>query len=192
MANRQQGKNSDAPGIPEADKKRIQKATNLLVAYINFMRWAGNFQRDEIARHPRHGAVVMLSPLQSGRFAFAVEGGRLLLGAQPFEMVWLAGMPFEMAYVSDRLYLSTTGAECMDVALPPLTVGFFIDQAAKREEMAGCTYVVPVPITVSEGIVTDVGRPIGVGISMKRGDVVTALNKAAIEQQNRRDLARLF
>ena len=58
---------NDAPEISEEDKKRIQKATTLLAAYTNFMRWAGNFRRDEIKRHPRHGSVVMLSPLQSSR-----------------------------------------------------------------------------------------------------------------------------
>ena len=47
---------NDAPEISEEDKKRIQKATTLLAAYTNFMRWAGNFRRDEIKRHPRHGS----------------------------------------------------------------------------------------------------------------------------------------
>lgn len=183
---------NDAPEISEEDKKRIQKATTLLAAYTNFMRWAGNFRRDEIKRHPRHGSVVMLSPLQSSRFAFSTEGSTLLLGAQRFEMAWLTVMPFESAYVSDRLYLSTTGAECMDVTLPPLTVGFFCDQKAKREQMAKCSYVVPVEITVSEGSVTDVGRPQGLGIPMKQGDVVAVLNEAAKEAMNRRDLARFF
>ena len=183
---------NDAPEISEEDKKRLQKATTLLAAYTNFMRWAGNFRRDEIKRHPRHGSVVMLSPLQSSRFAFSTEGSTLLLGAQRFEMAWLSALPFESAYVSDRLYLSTTGAQCMDVTLPPLTVGFFCDQKAKREQMAKCSYVVPVEITVSEGAVTDVGRPQGLGIQMKQGDVVAVLNEAAKEAMNRRDLARFF
>ena len=156
------------------------------------MRWAGNFRRDEIKRHPRHGSVVMLSPLQSSRFAFAAEGSTLLLGAQSFEMAWLTVMPFEAAYVSDRLYLSTTGVQCMDVTLPPLTIGFFCDQKGKREQMAQCSYVVPVEITVSEGAVVDVGRPQGMGIPMRQGDVVAVLNEAAKEAMNRRDLARFF
>lgn len=189
MASQEQ---SDAPEISEEDKKRIQKATTLLAAYTNFMRWATNFRRDEIARHPRHGSVVTLSPMQSSRFAFAVEGSTLLLGAQPFEMAWLSVMPFEAAYVSDRLYLSTSGTQCMDVTLPPLTVGFFCDQRAKREQMAGCSYVVPVEIAVSEGAVIDVGRPVGLGIPMRKGDVVAALNEEARERQNSRDLARFF
>jgi hypothetical protein len=52
--------------------------------------------------------------------------------------------------------------------------------------------VVPVEITVSEGAVTDVGRPQGLGIPIKQGDVVAALNEAAKEAMNRRDLARFF
>ena len=64
--------------------------------------------------------------------------------------------------------------------------------AAKREQMAKCSYVVPVEITVSEGAVTDVGRPQGLGIPIKQGDVVAALNEAAREAMNRRDLARFF
>ncbi len=127
---------SEAPEISEEDKKRLQKATTLLTAYTNFMRWAGNFRRDEIKRHPRHASVVMLSTMQSSRFAFAVEGSSLLLAAQPFEMTWLSAMPFDSAYVSDRLYLSTDGAQCMEVNLPPLTIGIWCDQKAKREEMA--------------------------------------------------------
>ena len=183
---------SDAPEIPEEDKKRLQKATTLLTAYTNFMRWAGNFRRDEIKRHPRHASVVMLSTMQSSRFAFAVEGSSLLLAAQPFEMTWLSAMPFDSAYVSDRLYLSTDGAQCMEVNLPPLTIGIWCDQKAKREEMAQANYVVPVEMTVYEGQITDVGRPQGLGIKIKRGDVVAALNEATRERQNSRDMARYF
>lgn len=183
---------NDGSEISEGEKKRIQKATSLLAGYINFMRWAGNFRRDEITRHPRHGSVVMLSPMQSSRFAFAVEGSTLLLGAQRFEMAWLSVVPFEAAYVSDRLYLSTTGVQCMDVKLPPLTIGFFSDRKTKREEMAQCGYVVPVEISVAQGLVVEVGQPQGMGIPVKEGDIVAALNEAAKETQNSRDLARFF
>lgn len=182
----------DGPEISEEDRKRIQRASQAIVAYTNFMRWAGNFRRDEITRHPRGASVVMLSPLQSSRFAFAIEGKTLLLGAQPFEMVWLTGIPFDAAYVSDRLYLSTSGAQCMDVTLPPLTIGFFCDQKGKRAQMAQCSYVVPVEIQVSEGVVTDVGRPFGMGTPIKLGDVVDALQAEAREAMNRRDLSRYF
>lgn len=183
---------SDQPEISEQDKKRLQKATTLLAAYVNFMRWASNFRRDEITRHPRHGAVMMLSPMQSSRFAFAVEGSTTLLGAQPFEMAWLSVMPFESAYVSDRLYLSTTGTQCMEVALPPITIGIFCDQKSKRDQMAESSYIVPVEMSVSEGHITHVGRPDGLGIAIKTGDVVAALNEAAKAAQNSRDLARFF
>lgn len=189
MASQEQ---SDAPEIPEEDKKRLQKATTLLTAYTNFMRWAGNFRRDEIKRHPRHSSVMMLSTMQSSRFAFAVDGSTLLLAAQPFEMTWLSAMPFDSAYVSDRLYLSTDGAQCMEVNLPPLTIGIWCDQRAKREEMAQANYLVPVEMNVYEGEITDVGRPQSMGIKIKKGDVVAALNEAARDRQNSRDLARIF
>lgn len=189
MASREQ---SDEPEISEEDKKRLQKATTLLAAYTNFMRWAANFRRDEITKHPRHASVVMLSTMQSSRFAFAVEGSSLLLAAQPFEMAWLSAMPFDSAYVSDRLYLSTEGAQAMDVNLPPITIGIWCDQRAKREAMAQASYVVPVDMTVYEGQITEVGRPTSMGIKIKQGDVVTALNDAARARQNSRDLARYF
>ncbi len=189
MAKQQQ---QDEPEISEEDRKRIQKATTLLAAYVNFMRWAGNFRRDEITKHGRHQGIVLLSPLQSSRFAFAVEDSTLLLGAQPFEFAWLTVMPFDAAYVSDRLYLTASGVECLDVKLPAITIGFFCDQKAKRDQMAACSYVVPVPIEVADGVVTDVGRPVGLGVPIKPGDVVSALKEQALAQQNRRDLARYF
>lgn len=189
MASQQQNNFSD---ISEDDRHRIRKATSLLAAYVNFMRWAGNFRRDEVTRHPRHSQVMMLSPMQSGRFAFAIEDRRLLLGAQPFEMAWLALMPFETAYVSDRLYLSTQGVQCLDVALPALTVGIFCDQREKREQMAQCSHVVPVEIRVAAGSVADAAPPSGQGVPISPKDVVAALQDEASAQQNRRDLTRFF
>ena len=182
----------EPPEISEEDRQRIKKATSQIAAYVNFMRWAGNFRRDEIVKHPRHPRIVMLSPLQSSRFAFAIDGNTVLLGAQPFEMAWLTVMPFEDAYVSDRLYLTANSVECLDVTLPSLSVGIFCDQKAKRNQMAACNHVVPVPITVADGVVAEVGRPVGMGVPIRRGDVVAALNEAALERQNRRDLARFF
>lgn len=189
MANQPQ---NNAPDTPDTDRDRIRKATHLLAAYVNFMRWAGNFRRDEVTRHPRHGQVMMLSPLQSGRFAFAIEDRRLLLGAQAFEMAWLATMPFETAHVGDRLYLSTAGAQCLDVELPALTLGIFCDLREKREQMAGCSHVVPVEIRVAAGRVTDVAPPAGQGIPLMPGDVVAALQEQSRQQQDRRNLARFF
>lgn len=189
MANQPQ---DNAPDISSADRDRIRKGTRLLAAYVNFLRWAGNFRRDEVTRHPRHGQVMMLSPLQSGRFAFAIEDQRLLLGAQAFEMAWLATMPFETAHVSDRLYLSTPGVQCLDVALPALTVGIFCDQREKREQMAACSHVDPVEIRVAAGRVADVGRPAGQGIPIMPGDVVAGLQAQAIQRQDRGNLSRFF
>lgn len=189
MANPTQNK---APDISTPDRDRIRKGTRLLAGYVNFLRWAGNFRRDEVTRHPRHGQVMMLSPLQSGRFAFAIEERRLLLGAQAFEMAWLATMPFETAHVSDRLYLSTPGVQCLDVDLPALTVGIFCDQRDKREQMAACSHVDPVEIRVAAGQVTDVGSPVGQGIPIRPGDVVADLQQQSRLQQDRSNLSRFF
>lgn len=178
--------------ISEEDRLRIQRSTLLLSGYVNFMRWAGNFRRDEIQKHPRHAGVMMLSPLQSGRFAFATEGNALLLGAQPFEMAWLGVLPFEAAYVSDRLYLTVSGAQCMDVNLPPLTVGIFVNSKRKLATMAECGHVAPVRIAVQDGAVVEVANPEGMGFPIRSGDVVKALNTEVAERRNKRDLARYF
>lgn len=99
----------EGPKISPEERARIAKSARQLASYVNFLRWAANFRRDEIARHPSHDRVMLLSPMQSGRFSFALEGQTLLLGVQPFEAAWAASMPFDCAYVSDRLYLSVQG-----------------------------------------------------------------------------------
>lgn len=178
--------------IPEEDRKRIQKATSLLAGYINFMRWAGNFRQNEIQKHPRHANIVMLSPLQSSRFAYSVQGSTLLLGTQHFELAWLTVLPFEVAYVSDRLYLSVSGVRCLEVGLPPITIGLWFNHKSKLEEISACSYVTPVEMTVIDGVVTDVGRPLGLGIPVKKADVVAALQQEAKEAMNQTDLTRFF
>lgn len=37
----------------------------------------------------------------------------MYVGVQPFEAAWASCMPFEAAYVSDRLYLSVEGVNFM-------------------------------------------------------------------------------
>jgi hypothetical protein len=120
--------------ISAEDRARIAKAARQLAAYTNFLRWCANFRKDEVSRHPRSERVVLLSPMQSGRFAFRVQGNTGELGVQPFELAWMSCMPFDRAYVTDRLYLSVEGVACLDSGLPSLGIGIFIDDQAKGQK----------------------------------------------------------
>ncbi|WP_240533886.1 hypothetical protein [Aeromonas veronii] len=123
MAGKQQNGGDEGPQISPEERARIAKSARQVAAYANFLRWTANFRRDEVVKHPNHDRVMLLSPMQSGRFSFAIEGDTLLLGVQDFEAAWMAAMPFDCAYVSDRLYLSVEGVACMDAKLPPLALG---------------------------------------------------------------------
>lgn len=182
----------DGPEISPEDQARIAKSSRQLISYANFLRWAANFRKDEIRKHPNHDKVMLLSPMQSGRFSFAVEGETLLLGVQPFEAVWMVSMPFECAYVSDRLYLTVEGIGCMDAKLPPLSLGIFVDDSKKRAKMKACNFVQPVQVSINGGKVDDVGRALGVGFPLKDGDIIKqlALNEQAKMKQL--DMGRFF
>lgn len=182
--------NQEEPEISEEDRKRLERAARQVTGYVNFLRWTTNARRNEILKHPRHSAVMQLSPLLSGRFAFAVENDVLLLGAQPFEMAWLGAIPFEAAYMADRLYLTISGIQTMDATLSPLNIGIFVDGHEKLAAMAACSRVVPVDIEVAGGAVVAVGQPRGIGFPLHKGDVVKALQDVAAERRNKLDLSR--
>jgi len=191
MAGKQKG-GDDTPQISPEDRQRIAKAARQVAAYTNFLRWAANFNSDEVIRHPGHDKVMLLSPMQSGRFSFAVTGETLMLGVQDFEAVWMSVMPFDCAYVSDRLYLSVEGVACMDAKLPPLALGIFVDDPAKRANMAATKFVQPIRVKVRDGRVTEVGRAFGLGFPVRQGDVVKQLAVAAKEKLRQQDMGRFF
>lgn len=182
----------EPPKISPEDKARIAKAARQLVATANFMRWAANFNKEELVRHPRSQQVFMLSPMQSGRFAFALEGDTLYLGVQPFEVPWLSVMPVETAYISDRLYLMVEGISVMDSKLLPLGVGFFVDDVAKRKAMASAKHLQIVRATVHEGRVVDIGEAIGGRIAMSSTDIIRALTAKTTAKMKKQDMARFL
>lgn len=193
MASKQSGGGEqEGPQISPEERARISKSARQLAAYANFLRWTANFRRDEVLRHPSHDRVMLLSPMQSGRFSFAIEGDTLLLGVQPFEAAWLLAMPFDCAYVSDRLYLTVEGVACMDAKMPPLSLGIFIDEAKKRASMAACKFVQPTRVTVLDGRVADVGRALGLGFPVKQGDVIKQLAVAEKAKLRQQDMGRFF
>ena len=186
------GEGGEGPKISLEERTRIARSARQLVSYVNFLRWAANFRRDEITRHPNHDRVMLLSPMQSGRFSFAIEGDTLILGVQAFEAAWAAYMPFECAYVSDRLYLCVQGVGCMDAKMPPLTLGIFVDDSKKRALMSTALIVQPVRVTVRDGAVDEVGRAVGVAFPMKTGDIIKQLVLTAREQPRQQDMGRYF
>lgn len=186
------GQNDEGPQISEEDLRRVEKGARQLASYAAFLRWSANFPRDEIIRHPEHQQVMMLSPVQSGRFSFAIEGSTILLGTQPFEGAWMEHMPFDCAYVSDRLYLCVSGISCMEVNFPPLALGIHILDARTRSELAGGRFVQPIEVEVDDGSITAVGRPYGLGFHVKPGDVTAGLLQAAKESMRTQDMSRFF
>lgn len=192
MAGKQQNGGGEDPQISQEDRARIAKSARQVAAYANFLRWTANFRRDEVVKHPNHDRVLLLSPMQSGRFSFAIEGDTLLLGVQDFEAAWMAAMPFDCAYVSDRLYLSVEGVACMDAKLPPLALGIFVDDPVKRAAMSAARFVQPIRVYVRDGRVAEVGRAFGLGFPMKQGDVIKQLVMAAKERLRQQDMGRFF
>lgn len=187
-----QGQKDVGPTISAEERARVARAAKQVVAYANFLRWTANFKRDEILRHPRHDQVMLLSPMQSGRFSFALEGNTLFVGVQPFEAAWAAAMPFQAAYVSDRLYLSVESVNFMDARMPALALGIFVDESSKRELMAGAQFVQFVHVTVRDGYVVEVGEPCGQPVEMQPGDVVKQLQETRQAKVQQQDMGRFF
>jgi len=193
MAGKQQNGGNKGSQISPQERARIAKSARQVAAYANFLRWTANFRRDEVVGHPNHDRVMLLSPMQSGRFSFAIEGDTLLLGVQDFEAAWMAAMPFDCAYVSDRrLYLSVEGVTCMDAKLPPLALGIFVDDPAKRAAMSAARLVQPTRVYVRDGRIAEVGRTLGLGFPVKQGDVIKQLVVAAKEKLRQQDIGRFF
>jgi hypothetical protein len=178
--------------VSPEDRTRIAKAAKQVAAYINFLRWTANFQKDELTRHPRHERVMLLSPMQSGRFSFAVEGETIYLGVQPFEAIWMATLPLDQAYVSDRLYLTVEGVACIDSKLPALGLGVFVDDQAKRKQMAAAKWLQLVRVQVGDGRVIAVDSEFGSRIPVTGADIIGALAAAGQAKLKQQDISRFF
>lgn len=176
---------SAAPEHPGAER-HAARAARQLAGYANFLRWSANFGKEAMRRHPGHQQVVLLSPMQSGRFAFCVAGDTILLGVQSFESAWLGTLPVDRAYVSDRLYLATDGVACLDGRLAPLALGIFVDDERKRRAMAAARWLRLVRMTVAGGSVAALegapGAP-GAPVAVSAEDIVAALAARARARQ---------
>lgn len=173
-------------------RRRIAKAARQVAAYANFLRWSANFPKEELSRHPRHQRVMLLSPMQSGRFTFCIDGATILLGVQEFEAVWLGMMPIDHVYVSDRLYLSIDGVACIESKLPALGLGIFVDDQEKRARMAAAQWLQMVTVTVRDGRVVALGRTLGAPVPVAGSDIVGALATAAGAKLKQQDISRFF
>lgn len=178
--------------ISREERARFAKSAKQLVAYTNFLRWSANFPKEELRRHPQHDQVILLSPMQSSRFSFAMEGNTLLLGVQHFEAAWMAPMPFECAYVSDRLYLSVSGVTCMSAKLPPMTLGIFVNDSRKRAQMSTAEFVQPTRVTVQNGRIEEIGRAFGLGFPLNPGNIIEGLVAREKARSKTMDVSRFF
>lgn len=188
---KQQG-DDDGPKISPEERARIAKAAKQVAAYANFLRWSANYQKDEVARHPSHDRVMLLSPMQSGHFSFCVDGDTVLLGVQPFEATWVSCMPFDKAYVSDRLYLAVESVNIMDNKMPQLVLGFFVDDQQKRQQMASAKWLQPVRVRAEGGRVVAVEREFGQRVPLVSMDIISALSQASNAKLKQQDMSRFF
>lgn len=182
----------DGPQISPEERARIAKAAKQVASYANFLRWAANFRKDEITRHAKSDRVMLLSAMLSGRFCFCVEGETAYLGVQPFEAPWFAAMPFEKAYISDRLFLSIESVGCIDSKLPALGLGIFADDSRKREQMARAKWLQAIRVRVADGRVIAVEQNLGPRIPLLRQDIISGLAETAQARLKQQDMSRFF
>ena len=180
------------PRTGAADGSRIDRAAKQLAAYTLFLRWSSNFPKEELVRHPRDARVMLLSPMQSGRFTFALDDETVYLGVQSFEAAWLATLPIDQVHVSDRLYLSVNGVNCIDSKLPPLAIGIFVDDAGKRSAMSSARWLQPVHLQVAAGQVTAVGELLGSRAPVSATDIVGSRAQVAREHVAQQDMSRFL
>lgn len=178
--------------LSEADRARFKKAALQTVACMNFMRWAANFRRDEVILHPQHDSVMLLSPLQSSRFSYAVQNDTVMLGVQHFEAAWMQAMPIEAAYITDRIYLRVREVPILNTKMPELIIGIYVNNSKKLAEMASASVLQPVRVDVCDGQVTTVGRALGVGYPIVKKDIIKALKDEAKGRRDQLDVGRFF
>lgn len=174
---------SAAPDHPGAERHAAARAARQLAGYANLLRWSANFGKQTMRRHPGHQQVLLLSPMQSGRFAFCVAGDTILLGVQSFEFAWLGTLPVDRVYVSDRLYLATDGVACLDGRLAPLALGIFVDDERKRRALAAARSLRLVRMTVAGGSVAALDGAPGAPVAVSAEDIVAALAARARARQ---------
>jgi len=182
----------EGPLLSPEEAARFAKAARQLIAYMNFMRWSANFRRDEVINHPQHSQVVLLSPMQSARFSYAMDHDTAILGVQNFEAAWAAAMPFDAAYVSDRLYLRVKSVSILSGQMPDLTIGIYFNDRRKLAEIAKASFLQLMRVEAQDGLITSVGRAMGLGVPIHQGDIIKALSSERKLRQQQLDVGRFF
>lgn len=178
--------------ISEQDRARLQRSAAQLAAYTTFIRWSASFARDEVQTDSRHGHVLRLSVVQSSRFSFAVENEIAYLGVQATEAAWFRWMPFDAAYVSDRLYLVVNGIHTFRSKIPRMALGIFIDGESKRAAIARAQSVQGISVAAAGGEIVEIGDCVGAAIPLQRADVATALRADDHARVAARDFTRFL
>ena len=88
-------------------------------------------------------------------------------------------MPFDAAYVSDRLYLVVNGVQTLGNKIPRMALGIFLDDDYKRAAIASAHSVQGISVAAAGGEIVEIGDT-GAEIPLQRADVATAC--AAIDQ----------
>jgi hypothetical protein len=156
--------------------RRIHKASRLFVGTANFLRWTTNFDLNSVTQHPRNPGIALLSPAMSSRFAFEVRDDELWLGVQQFEMAWAGIIPWDRCSISDRIYLDADSSHCMDLRMPQLTIGLFVDDPRKMTRISGLKKVQLALMEMHQGAPYTV-KPIGNRIPLIFKDAVSVLTE---------------
>lgn len=178
--------------LSQADRIRFAKSAKQIMAYTNFLRWSANFRSDEIITHPRHRQVVLLSPTQSSRFSYAMSDETVVLGVQPFEASWYTAMPFDMAYVTDRLYLRVRSTAVLSTKIPALTIGIYVNDKRKLAEMMEATFLEARRVEARDGVVVAVGGSLGAPLRVCTDDLIADLRREQRESQHQLDVNRFL
>jgi hypothetical protein len=88
--------------------------------------------------------------------------------------------------------LSVDNTNCVNTELPALALGIFVDDPGKCAEMAKARILQPVSITVRDGQVVSAGRALGLGVPLKAGDIIQALNIERQEKLQQQDMRRFL
>lgn len=157
-------------------QERLQRLRAQSIGYVNFIRWANRFPQNELKQHPNHRDVMLLSPQQCLRFAIAVQGEITYIGVQDVEAAWLQSIPFDTAYVSDRLYLVVNATRSSSLKASRLALGFLVMNPSLLDRIKATRFIQLVRIIPENGkVVSLMDDANDVLIPLRCQDIVSAL-----------------
>lgn len=170
-------KEEDKPKIDPEKQAEMELKARRVIAQTLFLRWTSNFPKDTLFKHPESQEIIMLPPMLSSKFSFAIQSTSLFLGVQAFEAPWMLSLPWECAYASDALYLKINKMEVMNVKLPAYVLGLFVETSEKLSQMQHAKHLQFIQTEVSEGKVVSYGKATGLGIPVYSESIVNALRE---------------